>query len=422
MENGTIYAYKLQQIDNPTFDDVQRLARNFINDLPQPKVDEIYDDLNRGVDQLTTEPQMLVYLHAFGSMHQFKLNRAFKQLPDAFLQQPEIRIVDYGCGQAIGTMCYADFLTKQGLSQTIKSATLIEPSEICLNRAALHVSQFFPDAEIRTVCNTFDDLKADDLANADDIPTLHILSNVLDIQAFNLEDFATLINNNLSNYNQFVCVGPYFGYSDKDERMTEFAELLNGNVSYSKFFERRQLNPEKDWTAQIVCFSVGELEEVLSTEVTEEDIKNGIEDEFGVTYSRDGKRLLKGNQKLQTYSIKKGTSVICSYAFNWSSSLQQIIIPDSAAIIGESAFNFCGALQQIIIPDSVTSIGRNAFWGCTSLKQITIPDSVTIIGERAFVWCISLQQIIIHEGTTEKFKKMLPEKLWDKLYCLKKAE
>ena len=36
MENGTIYAYKLQHIDNPTFDDVQRLARNFIKDLPQP--------------------------------------------------------------------------------------------------------------------------------------------------------------------------------------------------------------------------------------------------------------------------------------------------------------------------------------------------------------------------------------------------
>ena len=86
------------------------------------------------------------------------------------------------------------------------------------------------------------------------------------------------------------------------------------------------------------------------------------------------------------------------------------------------AFYECKSLQQITIPDSVTNIGYEAFYECESLKQITIPDSVTSIGDDVFKWCESLQQIIIHEGTTEKFKKMLPKDLWDKLYCLKKAE
>ena len=259
IEDTTAYAYKVKRADNLTFDKVRAIAKKFIDDLPQDDVNELYDELNHGIDQLTTEPQMLTYLYSFGNMHQAKLNRAFEQLPDAFLQQPEIRIVDYGCGQAIGTMCYADFLADRGLSQTIKSVTLIEPSEICLKRAALHVSQFFPDAEICTVCKPFDDLTDNDLANSADIPTLHILSNVLDIQAFDLEDFATLIDNNLNNYNQFVCVGPYFSYSDKDERMTEFAELLDGNVSFSKIFEKGELCDGKTWTAQIVCFSVKKL-------------------------------------------------------------------------------------------------------------------------------------------------------------------
>lgn len=401
MENETIYAYKLQHIDNPTFDDVQRLARNFINDLPQSKVDEIYNDLNRGVDQLTTEPQMLVYLHSFGSMHQFKLNRAFEQLPDAFLQQPEIRIVDYGCGQAIGTMCYADFLAARRLSQTIKTVTLIEPSDICLKRAALHVSQFFPNAEIRTICKTFDNLDADDLAYTTDIPTLHILSNVLDIQEFDLEDFANLIANNLTNYNQFVCVGPYFSYSNKDERMTRFAELLNGNVSYSKIFEKGELCEGKTWTAQIVCFSVGELEEELSTEVTEEEIENGIKDEFGVVYSRNDKRLLKcENQDITEYEIKEGTKVICDWAFWGCKSLKQITIPDSVTCICNSVFSQCESLQQIAIPDSVTNIGESAFRECKSLQQIIIPDSVKSIGGEAFGWCESLQQITIPDSVT----------------------
>ncbi len=400
IEETTNYAYKLKYIENLSFDKVRDLAVNFMYELPKPLQEELYNALNHGVDILDSEPQMVTYLYAFGNMHQAKLNRAFEQLPDAFLQQPEIRIVDYGCGQAIGTMCYADFLTTRGLSQTIKSVTLIEPSEICLKRAALHVSQFFPNAEIHTVCKSFDDLTDNDLANPDDIPTLHILSNVLDIQEFDLEDFATLIDNNLSNYNQFVCVGPYFNYSDKDERMTRFVELLNGNVSYSKFFERRQLNPDKDWTARIVCFSVGELEEELSTKVTDEDIENGIEDEYGVVYSRDGKRLLKcKNDKLEYYIIKNETKIICNEAFSWSK-IKQVSIPNTIAYIGDWAFHCCKYLQQINIPDSVISIGNSAFWKCESLTHITIPNSVICISDYTFEYCESLQQLVIPNSVT----------------------
>ena len=37
------------------------------------------------------------------------------------------------------------------------------------------------------------------------------------------------------------------------------------------------------------------VEEVLSTEATEEDFKYAIEDGCGVKYSRDGKKLLKAS-------------------------------------------------------------------------------------------------------------------------------
>lgn len=39
-------------------------------------------------------------------------------------------------------------------------------------------------------------------------------------------------------------------------------------------------------------------EEVWSTEVTDEDLENAVEDEFGVKYSKDWKRLLKANTLL----------------------------------------------------------------------------------------------------------------------------
>ena len=140
-------------------------------------------------------------------------------------------------------------------------------------------------------------------------------------------------------------------------------------------------------------------EEVLSTEVTKEDIKNGIQDEFGVMYSKDGERLLKATQNLSGhYMIKEGTKVICNNAFCWCRSLTSINIPDSVTSIGNEAFSWCESLTSINIPESVTSIGNEAFSWCESLTSIIIPKSVTSIGNEAFSWCESLTSINIPES------------------------
>ena len=142
-------------------------------------------------------------------------------------------------------------------------------------------------------------------------------------------------------------------------------------------------------------------EEVLSTEVTEEDLENAVEDEYGVKYSRDGKRLLNSHYFLKgTYTIKKGTKVICDSAFHYCIPLSSIVIPDSVTSIGDSAFQGCSSLSSIAIPDSVTSIGDSAFLGCSSLASIVIPDSVTSIGDSAFGLCSSLSSIGIPNSVT----------------------
>jgi hypothetical protein len=400
IENNTNYAYKLKYMDNPSFDKVRDLSKRFFLDLPQSVQGELFETLNRGVDLLDSEPQMSTYLHAFGKMHQAKLQYAFGKLPDDFLSQPEIEIIDYGCGQAIGTMCYADFLRENGYVQNVKTITLIEPSEICLKRAALHASVFFPDAEIKTVNKTFDDLVEEDIVCQEETPTLHILSNVLDMTCFNLDKFSGLIKDCLKGYNQFLCVGPYFGSSDKTKRMEEFCSLLEGEQGYYDTFEQNELVEDKTWTAQILCFSVGELDDFLSTVVTEEDVDNGIVDEYGVVYSRDGKRLLTCTKDLIEYIVKTNTKVVCNVAFKDCTSLQQIVIPDSVNEIGIFAFWGCTSLRQIMISNSVTSIGGAVFACCTSLQQVVIPDSVTSIGWDTFIGCTSLQQVSIPDSVT----------------------
>ena len=195
-------------------------------------------------------------------------------------------------------------------------------------------------------------------------------------------------------------------------------------------------------------------EEVWSTKVTDEDLENAVEDEFGVKYSKDWKRLLSAPRSLSgKYSIRKGVKVIGNWAFGMCKSLTNINIPNSVTTIGTSAFAQCKSLTSItipssvvtiignpfyrwhgnlyneskafiyeddvlfnknkttliayraketnyIIPNSVTTIGEGAFRGCDSLTSINIPNSVTTIEDWAFGSCYSLASINIPNSVT----------------------
>lgn len=183
-------------------------------------------------------------------------------------------------------------------------------------------------------------------------------------------------------------------------------------------------------------------EEVWSTEVTVEDLKNAVEDEFGVKYSKDWKRLLWAPYEIKgEYHIREGVKVIGDCAFMLCNSLTSINIPNSVTNIGNCVFMGCDSLTKIIIPssvvnmngnpfrvwngdlhneskafvyehqvlfnkdkttliayrskdtnyiipNSVTNIGDKAFEDCKSLVSIKIPNSVTYIGDKAFQNCI----------------------------------
>ena len=195
--------------------------------------------------------------------------------------------------------------------------------------------------------------------------------------------------------------------------------------------------------------------EELATKVTCEDWKEAFSDEWGVKYSKDGRKLLDVPLNLRgTYSVKGGTKIISDRAFSNCSSLKYIsipksviclngnpfngwigkleclspnfiyeddvlfnkdkskiisfrnqniesyIIPTCVASIGDHAFSDCSSLSNIVIPNSVTKIGEGAFFNCNSLSNIVIPNSVTSIEKGAFSSCRSLSDIVILDGVT----------------------
>lgn len=268
IEKGTNYAYTVERMKEINFRSLRSVSVEFTKRLPVELSSELYTNIQHGVCQLQSEPELNMYIHALGLMHEAKLQYAFEHLSDDFTNHQTIDIIDYGCGQAIGTICYADFLRKNGLSQQVRRVVLIEPSEIALKRAALHASCFFPQAEIVTCLKGFDDLEEDDLCVDEETPTLHMFSNVIDLadDHFNLERFVGLINQCSIGDNHYLCIEPHFDYEEKDERLGRFVDLLDVEVYFNKIFPKGTFIEGKDWTCQVsLCESKSqELENAKS--------------------------------------------------------------------------------------------------------------------------------------------------------------
>lgn len=146
-----------------------------------------------------------------------------------------------------------------------------------------------------------------------------------------------------------------------------------------------------------------------STATTEQEIKRGVKDEYGVVYSRDWKRLLSAKQIRRSctqYTIKSGTLVICDNAFEtyenyYNQRLEAVYIPDSVRTIGNYAFSHCSKLHSIVIPNSVTRIGDHAFWQCSKTETISLPDSITYIGSAAFSGCKGIRSLSLPRALVE---------------------
>ena len=145
------------------------------------------------------------------------------------------------------------------------------------------------------------------------------------------------------------------------------------------------------------------MNEDLSTETTEEELKEAFVDGRGVKYSKDGRKLLKVPGELSgAYSVNEGTRIICDSAFFYCDSLSEIVIPSSVTSIGNGAFLGCNSLSEIVIPSSVTCIGDWAFSSCYSLKYISIPKSVICLNGNPFAeWYGKLECLspnFVYEG------------------------
>jgi len=138
------------------------------------------------------------------------------------------------------------------------------------------------------------------------------------------------------------------------------------------------------------------LTEIPSVLFNKQQLLTSITLPAGVTSI--GRSAFQNCYKLKTVKTQ-GTSlkVIEESAFEDSTALSKITLPEGLEEIRSRAFYGCKKLSKLVIPSTLRKIGANAFSGCTGLKQITLGANVEEIDPTAF------------EGGAKKLTIVAPE-------------
>ena len=148
------------------------------------------------------------------------------------------------------------------------------------------------------------------------------------------------------------------------------------------------------------------------------------------TYSSDTASLyyvLNNNDEFSTGTklvIKKGVTVIGSYAFYNCDSLTSVTIPADVTSIGDCAFRYCDNLASVNVPESVTYIGASSINSCEKIIWDFTDDTR---------WEVKISSIYgqcpIPDGSSKTLKNLVmripiykdPGYIYSANYCLRKT-
>lgn len=106
-----------------------------------------------------------------------------------------------------------------------------------------------------------------------------------------------------------------------------------------------------------------------------------------VVYEKDVTSIPEGMFS-KCYSLKNKTlpdvTKIGNYAFEYNTSLENIVFPKTLKSIGNYAYRGCTMLKSVVIPINVDSIGMYAFSGCNAMNYAVVTKFAVNIGKYAF--------------------------------------
>lgn len=193
-----------------------------------------YYNLVRGKAILQHPIQLDAYNALFANLHYAKLTSLFDDfLSDKLFDTTHIRVIDYGCGQGLASLVLQERNKHLQLYRSFNELLLIEPSSLALQQAAIHNAHHY--ANITSLNKHFAQLHPSDLLSNAPV-SLHLFSNVLDMDTIDIEQLVNCIKQGISGTNIFVCCSPDF---------------VSGNARLDYFYN--QLNPDKGFCYREQC-------------------------------------------------------------------------------------------------------------------------------------------------------------------------
>ena len=152
---------------------------------------------------------------------------------------------------------FLEYLEEKGVVLEIDRVNLIEPSEIALKRASLHVKHFDSEVRIRTILKDMDSLEIADVSGIDGSVKLHLFSNILDVEAYSMQHLIDTIKQGVRGNNYMVCVSPYI-CDIKTARFDSFVNSFSMMPQFDILFQDVALRGEwaNSWTKLIKTFKV----------------------------------------------------------------------------------------------------------------------------------------------------------------------
>jgi hypothetical protein len=169
------------------------------------------------------------YIAFYGAHHFHKLFTAFASTNFQYTNGKNLEIIDWGCGQALATCTLIDYFIEKKLNPNIVSITLIEPSLISLKRGYNFTCQMLqsePSASfnIRIINKYMDNLESSNLVSDVHNIKVHLFSNIIDVDTFDLHKLHGLILDSFQGLNRFICISPS---GDRRYRLSDFCNLFS---------------------------------------------------------------------------------------------------------------------------------------------------------------------------------------------------
>jgi len=273
MEEG-VYAQKLHSLSEPSFDKIREIAFSYIKSIGDSEI--LYEQLLRGEAIIDTVDLLYKYMVSFGAKHKIKLYSAFDAVADK-LHGETVNVIDWGCGQALASVTLLNYIEEKHINLTVKNICLIEPSSLALSRGLLHVDIFkINPINVVGINSNLDCLNQEELYFDKNCKTIHLFSNILDIEGFTLNtDFFHKVSSTLQNDSLFVCVSPnindkrntrldlFYKFFDENYDTTLISARnsdVSGHKRYEKIFDVRivtQTSICEDQTAIVVTPNSG---------------------------------------------------------------------------------------------------------------------------------------------------------------------